>query len=105
MRNRCATVGITDKTAGVHTLRRTYATALIDANLEEKSIQSWMGHKDFRTTKKYYDMPDGMPEPTAATDVSRAIWGHKSMGTNGGTLLQFTRLRKEHSPCTFSQFF
>ena len=80
-------LGITGKTAGVHTLRRTYATALIDAHLDEKNVQSWMGHTDFRTTKRYYDMPESMPKPTAAADVSRAIWGKKSMGTRGDICL------------------
>ena len=78
-------LGITNKTGGVHTLRRTYATALIDAHLDEKNVQSWMGHTDFRTTKRYYDMPESIPKPSAAADVSRAIWGKKpkNMGTRG----------------------
>lgn len=76
-------LGITDKTAGVHTLRRTYATALIDAHLDEKDVQSWMGHTDFRTTKRYYDMPAYMPRPSAGSDVSRALWGHRKVKNHG----------------------
>ena len=86
-------LGITGKTAGVHTLRRTYATALIDANLQEKSIQSWMGHKDFKTTKMYYDMHEGMPDLTAAADVSRAIWGN--VGTRVDTCGHFSENMKQ----------
>ena len=50
-------------------------------------MQSWMGHKDFKTTKMYYDMHEGMPDLTAAADVSRAIWGN--VGTRVDTCGHF----------------
>lgn len=39
---------------GMHSLRRYYATRLINAGVEEMIITSQMGHSDFTTTKKYY---------------------------------------------------
>lgn len=39
---------------GMHSLRRYYATKLINAGVEEIIITSQMGHADFATTKSYY---------------------------------------------------
>lgn len=41
-------------TKGMHSLRRYYATKLINAGVEEVIITSQMGHSDFTTTKTYY---------------------------------------------------
>lgn len=39
---------------GMHSLRRYYATKLINANVEDAIVISQMGHTDFATTRKYY---------------------------------------------------
>lgn len=39
---------------GVHSLRKYYATKLIDAGIEMAIITTLMGHSDFATTQKYY---------------------------------------------------
>lgn len=39
---------------GMHVLRKTYATRLINAGVDESIIINQMGHTDFRTTKNYY---------------------------------------------------
>ena len=39
---------------GMHVLRKTYATRLINAGVDEAIITFQMGHVDFRTTKDYY---------------------------------------------------
>lgn len=38
----------------MHKIRRTYATMLIDANVEDSLIMEQMGHSDISTTRKYY---------------------------------------------------
>ena len=42
------------KKRGMHVLRKTYATRLINAGVDESIIINQMGHTDFRTTKNYY---------------------------------------------------
>ena len=39
---------------GMHSLRRSYATKLINAGVEDIIVISQMGHTDIETTKKYY---------------------------------------------------
>lgn len=41
-----------------HTLRKTYATALIDSNCDKSLIQSQLGHSTIETTLKYYYLPN-----------------------------------------------
>ena len=48
----CEEVGIPKR--GMHVLRKTYATRLINAGVEESIIINQMGHTDFKTTKNYY---------------------------------------------------
>lgn len=48
----CDKLGI--KRKGMHALRKTYATRLINAGVDEAIITFQMGHVDFRTTKDYY---------------------------------------------------
>lgn len=67
-------LGWTDKKAGVHEFRRTYATSLIDGKVDDKAVQTWMGHKDWSTTKKYYQYTNQIPDAAAAQAVSAAIW-------------------------------
>ena len=48
----CEEVGVTKR--GMHVLRKTYATRLINAGVEESIIINQMGHTDIKTTKNYY---------------------------------------------------
>lgn len=48
----CDTLGI--KRRGMHCLRKTFATALIDAGVPESIIISQMGHADISVTKDFY---------------------------------------------------
>lgn len=50
--NLCDKFGFPRK--GMHSLRRFYATKLINAGIEEAIIISQMGHTDFNTTRTYY---------------------------------------------------
>lgn len=59
----------------IHEFRRTYATALIENNVDDKRVQNWMGHKNWSTTKNYYQYTDQVPDASASHDVSAAIWG------------------------------
>ncbi|WP_408070682.1 tyrosine-type recombinase/integrase [Butyrivibrio sp. JL13D10] len=38
----------------MHKIRKTYGTALLDANVEDSLVMSQMGHSDITTTRKYY---------------------------------------------------
>lgn len=48
----CREVGIPERST--HKIRKTYASKLIDADVEEAIIRSQMGHTDIKTTKDYY---------------------------------------------------
>ena len=48
----CRSLGIKERT--LHKLRKTYATMLLNANVDEKLIMNQMGHTDITTTKNFY---------------------------------------------------
>ena len=48
----CREIGIKERT--LHKLRKTYATMLLNANVDEKLIMNQMGHTDITTTKTFY---------------------------------------------------
>ncbi len=48
----CREVGVPERST--HKIRKTYASKLIDANVEEAIIRSQLGHTDIKTTKEYY---------------------------------------------------
>ncbi len=52
----CKKAGIVPKS--LHKCRKTYATRLVNAKVDESLIRSQMGHIDFSTTKKYYYFND-----------------------------------------------
>ena len=52
----CDNLGITRRS--MHVLRKTYATRLINSNVEESIIINQMGHTDIATTKQYYYFND-----------------------------------------------
>ena len=56
LRNICEYVGIMPRS--MHKIRKTYATKLINNNVDEKIIMRQMGHTDISTTKQYYYFND-----------------------------------------------
>lgn len=48
----CDNLGIPHRST--HKIRKTYASMLIDSNVEESIIKSQLGHKDISTTRNYY---------------------------------------------------
>ena len=50
-----------DKRASSHTLRHSFATALLEAGTDIRTIQTLLGHKDIRTTMIYIDIVDRGP--------------------------------------------
>lgn len=52
LRRICKAVGITPRS--MHKIRKTYATNLLNAGVDEKIIQKQMGHTDISTTKGFY---------------------------------------------------
>ncbi len=52
----CKKAGIVPKS--LHKCRKTYATRLVNAKVDESLIRSQMGHIDFSTTKNYYYFND-----------------------------------------------
>ena len=53
-------------------LRKTYGTNLINGNVDEKLVQSQMGHSSIAVTKQYYYYNDKDDE-TAKRQIAAAI--------------------------------
>ena len=69
----CEKLGIPDKT-GLHESRRTYASELIDSGeFSEREIMAMMGHRDYRTTQKYYNRAIKEKTTTANNAVTQAV--------------------------------
>lgn len=66
----CEYVGIVPKS--VHKIRRTYATRLINNNVDDKIIMKQMGHTDITTTRKYYLYND-KTETEGAEQIQEAL--------------------------------
>ena len=67
-----AELGWTDyKIAGIHEFRRTYATTII-GKIDDKKVQGYMGHNDWGTTKRYYQIVKEKPDSLDAEAISRA---------------------------------
>jgi site-specific recombinase XerD len=49
--------GIITRDVGVHTLRHAYATHLLDAGVNLRAIQRYMGHAHLETTMLYLHLP------------------------------------------------
>jgi len=56
----------------IHKARKTYATKLINANVNERLIMKQMGHKDISTTRSYYSF-DNLSEEEKKEQIKRAI--------------------------------
>ena len=59
---------------GMHSLRRFYATKLINAGVEEIVIISQMGHTNYNTTKSYY-YKNNLEKKEITEAISKAICG------------------------------
>ena len=59
---------------GMHSLRRFYATKLINAGVEEVVIISQMGHTNFNTTKSYY-YKNNLEKKEISEAITKAICG------------------------------
>jgi integrase len=72
-----------------HGLRHTFATRMAAAGVPMRTLQEWMGHKDFATTLIYADYAPGGQE---AELIERAF-----AGTNSGTNLDTTPSTESNS--------
>jgi integrase len=58
-----------------HDLRHTYGTLMAAAGTPLRTLQGWMGHRDYKTTEIYADF---------ASDPSQgAVWAQRAFGTAG----------------------
>jgi integrase len=56
-----------------HDLRRTYGTRMAAAGAPLRTLQGWMGHRDYKTTEIYADFA---PDPTQG-----ALWAQRAFGS------------------------
>lgn len=83
------------KRAGVrevrfHDLRHTFGTRMAAAGVAMRTLQEWLGHRDFKTTLIYADYAPGEHE---AELVERAFAGHQSghQSSHNSTPVEVTR--------------
>ena len=55
-----------------HDLRHTYGTRMAAAGAPLRTLQGWMGHRDYKTTEIYADFA---PDPTQG-----AVWAQRAFG-------------------------
>ena len=58
-----------------HDLRHTYGTHMAAAGTPLRTLQGWMGHRDYKTTEIYADFA---PDPTQG-----ALWAQRAFGDEG----------------------
>lgn len=66
----CREVGISERST--HKIRKTFASALIRNNVDERLVMKLMGHSDIATTKRYYYF-NTAERDEARSEVRRAI--------------------------------
>ena len=69
-------------------MRHSFATAMAAAGVPMRTLQEWMGHRDYRTTLIYADYA---PSAGEAELVERAF----AAGTNAGTNLSASESNSE----------
>jgi integrase len=74
-----------------HDLRHTFGTRMAAAGVPLRTLQEWMGHRDFTTTLVYADY---QPSTHEAELVERAFGPGINLGPNLGPILKKTRLLK-----------
>lgn len=67
-----------------HDLRHTYGTAMAAAGAPLRTLQGWMGHKDYKTTEVYADFA---PDPSQGAMLAERAFG---AGINSGINLSAT---------------
>lgn len=72
-----------------HGLRHTFGTRMAAAGVPMRTLQEWMGHRDFKTTLRYADYA---PSAHEAEQVNCAFG---QAGTNAGTNLSTTEHKAE----------
>jgi len=84
------------KAAGVrrvrfHDLRHTFGTRMAAAGVPMRTLQEWMGHRDFKTTLIYADYAPGEHE----VDLVNDAFSPDRSGTNPGTNLSPTQTNSD----------
>jgi integrase len=72
-----------------HSLRHTFGTRMAAVGVPMRTLQEWMGHRDFATTLIYADYS---PDPAAATAFAQAAFGPS---TNPSTNLRPTQTNSD----------
>jgi integrase len=76
-----------------HDLRHTFGTRTAAAGVPMRTLQEWMGHRDFKTTLIYADY---MPAAREADLIDRAFGGSRSdRGPNWGPILSESTLSQD----------
>jgi integrase len=69
-----------------HDLRHTYGTLMAAAGTPLRTLQGWMGHRDYKTTEIYADFA---PDPSQGTLWAERAFGAASPGDAAGPFPQF----------------
>jgi integrase len=63
-----------------HDLRHTYGTLMAAAGAPLRTLQLWMGHRDYKTTEVYADFA---PDPSQG-----AVWGERAFGAASASAVE-----------------
>ena len=74
-----------------HDLRHTFATRMAAAGVPMRTLQAWLGHRDFATTLRYADY---MPSEQEGELVERAF----ARDINGDIKVRTTQTDSNHAP-------
>ena len=79
-------VGTTGKRITLHDLRHTYATYLVAAGTDIKTVSSLMGHSNAAMTLNTYASADPHARRSAAKTIERQMAARPPRGDTGGML-------------------
>jgi site-specific recombinase XerC len=74
-----------------HDLRHTYGTRIAAAGTPLRTLQGWMGHRDYKTTEIYADFA---PDPTQGALWARRAFGDEPLEADTSTE---SALRRDHA--------